>query len=356
MPTGLHQRRQLLATSLLWPLCRVTARPAPGSGKVWRVGAGQAISRIADAIQRAADGDTIEIEPGVYAGDVAVIHQRRLSLVGLGSGPQDRPRLAAAGRHAEGKAIWVVRNGDIQVSNLHFEGARVADRNGAGIRFEKGRLRLTRCGFFDNQNGILTGNDIDSSLSIEGCDFGQAPAEPGSLPHLLYVGRIAQVSIHGSRFRAGHEGHLIKSRARQSTLIDNVLDDGPTGQASYEIDLPEGGEALVVGNTVGQSAGTQNPVMLSYGAEGGHWPLNRLTLRRNTFINRLPSGGWFVRVWADRLAPGSLDVDSQDNRYLGPGSLALGPDGRSARDRFGPVPAASARPASPARPAWRGPD
>ena len=332
-------RRRLLAAGLLWPLRSLTAQTATAPGTVWRVGAGKPISRIADAVQRAADGDTIEIEPGVYAGDVAVIHQRRLSLVGLGSGPQDRPRLVAAGKHAEGKAIWVVRNGDIRVTNLHFEGARVADRNGAGIRFEKGHLRLTQCSFMDNQNGVLTGNDIDSKLTIKDSDFGEAPTNPGSLPHLLYVGRIGQVGIHGSRFRAGHEGHLIKSRARRTSLLGNVLDDGPTGQASYEIDLPEGGEALIEDNTVVQSAGTQNTVMLAYGAEHPNWPLNQLTLRRNTFINRLPSGGWFVRVWSDRL-PAGVDVLSQGNRYLGPGSLLLGPGGRSMDDRRGPVPPA----------------
>ena len=340
MTTPSHPRRRLLAAGLLLTVPGLAAQAAAGSAKVWRVGPGQAISRIADAIGRAADGDTIEILPGVYAGDVAVIRQRRLSLVGLGSGPQDRPVLRAAGQHAQGKAIWVVRDGDIQVANLHFEGARVADRNGAGIRFEKGHLRVTQCSFIDNQNGILTGNDRDSSLSIEDCDFGEAPADPGSLPHLLYVGRIAHVSIRGSRFRAGHEGHLIKSRARRSSLIGNLLDDGPTGQASYEIDLPEGGDALVEGNTVVQAAGTQNPVMLSYGAEGGHWPLNQLTLRRNTFVNRLASSGWFVRVWADRLPAGAA-VLSQGNRYLGPGSLLLGPTSRSVDDQRGPAPPAA---------------
>ena len=338
MPLPSTSRRPLLAAGLLWPLRAVPARPAPG--KVWRVGAGLPISRIADAIRQAADGDTIEILPGDYVGDVAVIHQRHLSLVGLGKGLQDRPRLLAAGRQAEGKAIWVVRDGDIRVAGLHFEGARVADRNGAGIRFEKGHLQLTQCRFTDNQNGVLTGDDIDSSLMIDGCDFGEAPVNPGSLPHLLYVGRIGQVSVERSRFRAGHEGHLIKSRARRTTLIGNLLDDGPTGQASYEIDLPEGGDALVEDNTVVQSAFTQNPVMLAYGAEGGHWPLNQLRLRRNTFINRLPGGGWFVRVWAERL-PGPAGVLSQGNRYLGPGSLLLGPTGRTVDDQRGPVPPAA---------------
>lgn len=340
MPLPCPVRRRLLAAGLMMSGGRSMAQPPEASGRVWRVGPGQAIGRIADAIRLAGDGDTIEILPADYTGDVAVIHQRRLRLVGLGSGPQQRPRLLAAGHHAEGKAIWVVRAGDIQVSGLHFEGARVADRNGAGIRFESGRLHLSRCSFVDNQMGLLTGGDPDSSLTINDCDFANAPVNPGSLPHLLYVGHIGQLSVLRSRFRAGHEGHLIKSRARQTTLQGNLLDDGPTGQASYEIDLPDGGDALIEDNTVVQSAATRNTTMLSYGAEHPRWPSNQLVLRRNTFINRLPAGGWFVRVWADRLPPGT-EVLSQGNRYLGPGSLLLGPAGRSVDDQRGPVPPAA---------------
>jgi hypothetical protein len=291
------------------------------------------ITRVADALRLAGDGDTIEVLPGSYPGDVAVITQRRLTIVGIG----ERPVFIADGRHAEGKAIWVVRDGDIRIENIAFRGARVPDRNGAGIRFERGRLQLQRCTFVDNQNGVLTGNDAGSELVITDCDFSDTPPNPGSLPHLLYVGRIARLSLTGSRLTRGHEGHLVKSRARESVISDNQLDDGPEGQASYEIDLPNGGMVLVEGNTVVQSPRSQNPVMLSYGAEGRPWDQNRLILRDNLFINRLPAGSWFVRVWDDRLPAGTA-VRSVNNRFLGPGSLQLGPHAESIGDRRGPVP------------------
>ena len=324
-------RCQLLAASLQWPLGAAALQSAAMPDKVWRVGAGLAVSHIADAIQQAAGGDIIEILPGIYAGDMAVIHQRRLQLIGLGSGPQDRPHLLAAGGHADGKAIWVVRNGDIRLENLDFEGARVPDGNGAAICFEGGRLALQQCGFHNHEIGLLIGNRADAQLSFMQCEFSRAPVNRVDLSHLIYVGRIGHFRLQDCRLGAGREGHLVKSHARQTVIVDNLPDDGPNGQASYEIDLPEGGDALVEGNTMVQSTGTRNPVMLSYGAEGGRWPLNQLTLRRITYINRLPSGGWFVRVWAHRL-PGPASVLSQNNRYLGPGSLLLGPGGRSVDD------------------------
>jgi len=303
---------------------------------VWRVGPGQALTRIADALARAGDGDTIEVLPGTYRGDVAVIRQRRLRIVGIGG----QPVLQADGQHAEGKAIWVVRDGDIEVENLAFQGARVPDGNGAGIRFERGRLRLRHCAFRDNQNGILTGADPAGVLDIDHCLFENAPDNPGSLPHLLYVGGLGLLRLHGCVLRRGRVGHLLKSRAREVVVTGNHFDDGLDGQASYEIDLPNGGIALIEGNTLVQSPLTQNPVMVAYGAEGHAWPESRLTLRGNTFVNHRPAGGWFVRVWPDRLPPGTV-VHSSGNRLLGPGSLALGPQGQSVDDLRGPVPAAA---------------
>ena len=315
------------------PLTPMPAAAASAPAKVWRVGPGQALTRIADALQRAGEGDTVEVLPGIYRGDVAVITQRRLRIVGL----SERPWLHADGQHAEGKAIWVVRHGDVQIENIGFRGCRVPDGNGAGIRFERGHLRLSGCAFTDHEIGLLTSNHAEASLALTRCEFSDAPVNPVDLSHLVYVGRIGRLRVEGCRFRGGREGHLLKSRARESLITGNRFDDGQDGQASYEIDLPNGGVALVERNTVVQSPLTRNPVMLAYGAEGGHWPENRLTLRDNTFVNHLPASGWFVRVWAERL-PAATAVLSQRNRYLGAGSLALGPQGRSIADQRGAVP------------------
>jgi hypothetical protein len=103
----------------------------------------------------------------------------------------------------------------------------------------------------------------------------------------------------------GRIGHLLKSRARQSVITGNRFDDGRSGQASYEVDLPNGGDVLLEGNTLVQSPLTENPVMLSYGAEGQPWPDSQLTVRGNTFINRRARGGVFLRVWHARLPPGT---------------------------------------------------
>jgi len=232
----------------------------------------------------------------------------------------------ADGKHAEGKAILVVRDGDILIENIEFRGARVPDGNGAGIRFERGRLTVRACAFFDNQNGLLTANFEDAELSIEDSEFAQAPRVEGKLHHLLYVGRIASLKVSGSRFHQGHIGHLLKSRARRTELAYNLLYDGVGGRASYEVDLPNGGDALLIGNVIGQSAGTENPVVVAYGAEGNAWAQSRLRMAHNTLISDGLGPAWFLRIWTDRLPPGT-PVQALNNLTVGVGVFTLGAPG-----------------------------
>jgi hypothetical protein len=289
------------------------------------VGPGAPIRTIAQAARIAGDGDVVEIRGGSYDGDVAVWTQKRLTIRGVAG----TPVLNASGRSAEGKAIWVIRDGDFVVENIAFEGARVDGGNGAGIRFERGRLTVRRCVFTDNENGLLTANFPDSELTIEDSRFSNAPRTDGSLKHLLYVGRIARFTLVGSRFHRGFRGHLVKSRARDNHVAYNLLYDGPDGRASYELEFPNGGIAHVIGNVIGQSAETENPVVVSYGAEGPAWERNELYVVNNTLISDNVAGAWFLRVASD-LLPADTKVVGINNLTVGVGVFTMGAHGRFA--------------------------
>lgn len=284
-----------------------------------RVGAGGDVPSIAEAARLARDGDTVLILPGTYRGDVAVWQQKRLTIVG----GHPRPILEAAGKSAEDKAIWVLRAGDFVVRNIEFRGARVADGNGAGIRFERGTLEVDNCVFRNNQNGILTANFADAQLRIHDSLFADAPQQLSPLPHLLYIGQIGSAEIRGSTFTNGFNGHLIKSRAAQTVLEDNLIVDAPSGRASYEVDLPNGGVALLRRNTIGQSVYSRNPVIIAYGAEGSHWPENRLELHDNTLLG--PSRSDPLRIWQARLLPAAtVTIDATQLHWRPmPGSAPL---------------------------------
>ena len=299
------------------------ALPAPAfAGMTHVVGPPGSGPGFVQVLRQARDGDTIEVMAGDYRGEVAVIEQRRLTLRGVGG----RPVFHAAGRAAERKAILVVRDGDITIDNLEFRGARVADVNGAGIRFERGRLQVLRCRFVDNENGLLSANFADAELDIEDCVFANAPPMRGRLHHLLYVGRIARLSIVGSRFHQGFEGNLIKSRAARTSIAYNLIVDGAGGRASYEIDLPNGGIAAITGNVLGQSADTENHSVVAYGAEGDAHPRSELTLSHNTMVSDRLAGARFLRVWTDRL-PADTRITAVNNLTVGLGVFTAGLDG-----------------------------
>lgn len=59
--------------------------------------------------------------------------------------------------------------------------------------------------------------------------------------------------------------------------------------------------------------------------------------QRICFVSHLPTGGVFVRVWADRL-PADTAVSSSGNRLPRAGTLELGPNGGSVGDQRGHVP------------------
>lgn len=289
------------------------------------------------ALRTAADGDRIDIPAGDYRGQVGVILQKRLTLRGIGG----RPVLHAGGASAEGKAILVVRGGDIRIENIEFRGARVADRNGAGIRFEKGRLSVFGCAFFDNENGVLTADSDGAELTIENSEFGQAPAGT-PLPHLIYAGRIARFTLRGSRVSGGHQGHLVKSRARENVVAYNQLVDGDRGQASYELEFPNGGRAWVVANVIAKGAAASNPVLVSFGAESlDDARESGLFMAHNTFVHLGTGPAVFVRVH-DKARP--VKQVFVNNLGVGPG---VGPPGLAdaARGNFA-IGAGSVRDAS----------
>jgi hypothetical protein len=294
------------------------ATGGPVTSRVIQVGPKREVKYLSVAAKVAKDGDTVEVDAGDYPRDVAVWTQSELVLRAVGG----RVRLMAEGAAAEGKAIWVVRGGNIRVEGFDFEGARVKDRNGAGIRMEKGLLKIVNCRFIDNENGILTGGHAESTLEIINSEFGNNGAGDGQ-SHNLYVGTIARLTVTGSYFHHAKVGHLLKSRAAINDIRYNRLTDEIGGKASYELEFPNGGVAYVVGNIIQQSSTTDNPHLISYGVENYRWPKNEIHLINNTLIDLRPHGGVFFRV-----KPGRVTIQAVNNLLIGNGSLEKAGEGR----------------------------
>ncbi len=303
-------RRNLLQGGVLACVSATTWRSAWAQNVV-RVGPSHAIKSIAAAAAVARDGDAIEVQAGDYLGDIAIWTRDNITVRAVGG----RVRLVASGMAAEGKAIWVVRGGRMTVEGFDFSGSRVSDKNGAGIRLEKGALSVRDCSFTDSQNGILTGNNPTVELDIVNTEFGYNGHGDGQ-SHNLYVGEIARLAVSGSYFHHAKVGHLLKSRAAVNHIVCNRLTDETGGSASYELEFAAGGVAYVVGNIIQQGSQTQNPHLISYAAEGYKWPRNELYLINNTLVDDRPQGGVFLRV-----KPGNATIKAVNNLLVGKGTL-----------------------------------
>ncbi len=240
---------------------------------------------IASAILDSQPGDVIEIADGVYGGDVAVIRTDDLVICGVGHAAQ----VVAAGRNVEGKGIWVVKGNRVRIENVMFSGATVPDKNGAGIRAEGNDLTVRHVRFVDNENGILAGALPEGKITVEHSEFIHGGAGDG-LSHNIYIGKIKRFTARFNLFRDANVGHNVKSRAQETVLEYNRVMDGGKGNASYQVDLPNGGKALLLGNVIQQGPNAENWVLISYGAEGIQYSDNVLVLANNTIVNDRNSG------------------------------------------------------------------
>jgi hypothetical protein len=228
-----------------------------------QVGPGKPYAKPSQAAAVAQDGDLIEIDAGLYAGDVAVWYASHLTIRGVGDG---RAHLRADGANAQGKGIWVIVGADTTVQNIEFCGATVFDQNGAGFRQEGRGLIVSNCYFHDNEDGILTGADPQSEILIEYSEFAHNGYGDG-YSHNMYIGNIGKFTLRYCTTHHAKNGHTVKSRANENHILYNRIMDEDDGTTSYELNLPNGGLSYVVGNLIQQGPQTANSTIVSYAEE-----------------------------------------------------------------------------------------
>ena len=311
-----NARRSMLVAALASLGVGMTAQAATLS-----VGPGQTYATPCRAFAAAKAGDIVQIAAATYSGDVCGIYAHNLVIRGING----RPKIDAAGKNAMGKGTWVVVGNNITVENVEMLGAKVPDRNGAALRLEGTGVTLRKSFLHDNENGILSGANLNSDVLIETSEFGHNGYGTGQT-HNLYIGNVRSLTF---RYNFSHDtvvGHNLKSRARLNKILYNrfsSLAPGQTGstasgQPSYEIDLPNAGESYVIGNVIQQPAANQNPAMVAYGEEGASNPNHQLYVVNNTFLNDDTARGTFVMVGGGVTKP----ILMQNNLFSGTGTLS----------------------------------
>ena len=286
------------------------------------VGPGQPYTTIAAASAAAHDGDTIEIAAGTYHEAVSFA-ANQLTVRGVGGRPVVDMTGMAIGN---GKAIFVTDGADITIDNIELVGASVTDQNGAGIRWEgPGSLTVRNCVFRSNENGILGGGagHPENTAVIEHNEFVDNGRGNVGFTHSVYFGEADTITFRGNWSHAlwpggADIGHLFKCRAHHTNVLYNRL-TAEESHSSYEINIPEGGEAYVIGNLIQQKVGGQN-IMISFGdGDGTQYAGSKLFVIANTFVSEATGNATFIRT-----TQADAQVTVIDNLLVGAGTLTSG--------------------------------
>lgn len=210
----------------------------------------------------------------------------------------------------ENKAALVLRGRSARIEGMVFANIRVADRNGAGIRLERGNLAVSQSWFRDSEQGILSANDAHGAITVDRSTFTRLGTceGAGGCAHSLYIGEYGSLTVTRSRFEAGLGGHYLKSRARQIAVLDNSFDDSAGKGTNYMIDLSGGATGRIAGNWFVQGRDKENhSAFIAVAAEGRINSSDGLAIEGNDarFVPDIEWGSVFVADWSgDRLAIG----------------------------------------------------
>jgi hypothetical protein len=297
----------LALLAILW----ATAAPAA----TLKVGKDEAYDTPSAAIAKARDGDTVTIAPGQYV-DCAATGANNLTIEGSAAG------VVMTSKPCQGKGLLVLGGNNVTVRNLTLQHVRVPDGNGAGIRAEGGDLTVDNVQFLDNENGILANPDPNATLRITNSAFLDNGKCDSGYAHGVYAGAIKLLHIEHSRFLDTHHGHHVKSRALRTELINCDIADGPDGNSSYLIDVPNGGALLVQGSRLEKGPHTENHgFAIVIGEEGVTHPTGEILIKNNVFTNDTGAQTMFVRNLT--AAPAQL----LGNTLQGPDIRPLSGDG-----------------------------
>ena len=262
---------------------------------VWQVGPTHTYTKPSQVSSLVQNGDTVDIDAGTYTADVCHWTANNLLLRGVGTG---YAHLNANNTSYGQKGIWVIGGNNTTVRYIEFSHCHdvaAVDKNWAGIRQEGMNLTVSHCYFHDNDDGILAGTLNPSKIVIQFTEFDHNGFGDG-YSHNLYINHVDTLVFRYNYSHHATIGHELKSRAHVNYILYNRLSNEATGDASREIDMPDGGTAIVMGNIVEQGPNSTNSGIIGYGLESltNNAP-HDLYLVNNTIVND-KSSGVFVQV------------------------------------------------------------
>ena len=184
------------------PVAAVLGQPAQGA-PFTIVESGRGYGSLQQAVDAIGGGDgTISVAPGTYR-QCAVQQAGNVTIAAAEPGT-----VVFDGVTCEGKAALVLRGRSARISGVTFRAMEVPDRNGAGIRLERGDLVVAQSWFLDSEQGILTADDPNGTIVIDKSTFaglGNCENSAGCA-HSIYIGDYGRLRVTRSRFERGTGG------------------------------------------------------------------------------------------------------------------------------------------------------
>lgn len=301
-----HAKRLALASAAIL-LAGLPAAPAPAqqTAPYTVVETGRSYERLQDAVNAIGGGSgTIRFASFRFA-DCAVQEAGEITYVAAVPGTA-----IVEGVACEDKAALVLRGRSARIEGLVFANIRVPDKNGAGIRLERGNLTVTGSWFRDSEQGILAGDDQAGTIAIDRSTFTRLGTceGGGGCAHSIYIGAYGTLNVTRTRFEAGRGGHYLKSRSVRVAITDTSFDDTGGKGTNYMIDLPAGSTGKITGNWFVQGTDKENhSAFIAVGAEQRYNTSDGLVIAGNDarFAPGVEWGSTFVADWSgDRLAIG----------------------------------------------------
>ncbi len=239
---------------------------------------------------------TILIEPGTYQ-QCAIQNAGSITFKARIPGSVVFDRAAC-----DGKATLVLNGQFARVEGLIFQNIRVPDKNGSGIRLQRGDLEVFNATFRNSEQGILTHNDAASSITIDRSTFtGLGGCPDGMCSHSLYIGDYGRLVITNSRFERGTGGHYVKSRTGRTEINDNSFDDSKGRETNYMIDLSAGSVGMIMRNEFVQGENKENySAFIAVGPEQRTHSSAGLVIANNSasFAPNIKRSSVFVADWS----------------------------------------------------------
>ncbi len=295
---------------------------------ILKVGADEQFTTIQAAVTAAHAGDTIAIDAGTYtAADIGITKDLTIEAAGNGAVNVVAPTTSNPKINVS-KGLFIVgtegNNPNVTIEGLTLSGAKSGSENGAGIRLQSGNLNVVNDTFHDNQDGILATPFIQGTgtLIVQGSTFdhnGVGDAQG----HGMYIGYVNTFVLENSVAENAIAGHEVKSRAFNTTIENNLITDTATGNASYSIDLPDGGNSVIHGNTIVKGPQASTGIMIHIGGGEDQHPDSSTLITGNTLVDDWVHPASFTAVWNQT---DSQNVIVQGNTFAdnNPGTLLRG--------------------------------